>query len=76
VGEWAHLQALIDYNTVTFLVNGVPVESISLPLPFKASPKTPLMIGAPTQHPVAEGVPDNPFKGEIRRFTLQRNSFM
>jgi hypothetical protein len=30
------------------------------------------MIGSNGKHPVVEGIPDDPFSGEIRRFTLQR----
>lgn len=72
IGKWSHLQVLIDYNRLTFLVDGILAESVSLPLPFKGSPKAPLMIGAPGTHPVVEGVPDKPFVGSIRRLTLQR----
>jgi N-acetylglucosamine-6-sulfatase len=72
LGNWAHLEVLIDYNRLVFIVDGIVAESVSLPLPFKGSPKTPLVIGSTGTHPVAEGIPDNPFRGEIRRFTLQR----
>lgn len=71
-GKWTRLSAVIDYNQLDFLVDGEVVESVSLPLPFKGSPKTPLMIGSAGQHPVTEGIPDDPFAGEIRRFTLVR----
>lgn len=75
LGKWTHLQVLIDYNRLTFLVDGIVAESISLPLPFKGSPKTPLVIGGKGSHPVVEGIPDHPFSGAIRRFTLQRDQF-
>lgn len=72
LGKWTRLQALIDYNRLVFLVDGVVAETVSLPLPFKGSPKAPLMIGSNGEHPVVEGIPDDPFSGEIRRFTLRR----
>jgi hypothetical protein len=75
LGQWTHLQVLIDYNRLTFLVDGIVAESVSLPLPFKGSPKTPLTIGGTGSHPVATDVPDTPFAGSIRRFTLQRDQF-
>ncbi|MEX0324568.1 MAG: sulfatase-like hydrolase/transferase [Puniceicoccaceae bacterium] len=75
LGQWTHLQVLIDYNRLTFLVDGIVAESISLPLPFKGSPKVPLIIGGTGKHPVVAGIPDEPFAGSIRRFTLQRDQF-
>jgi N-acetylglucosamine-6-sulfatase len=75
IGKWTYLQVLIDYNRLTFLVDGIVAESVSLPLPFKGSPKTPLVIGGKGSHPVVDGVPDEPFAGAIRRFTLQRDFF-
>lgn len=75
LGKWTNLQVLIDYNWLTFLVDGIVAESISLPMPFKGSPKAPLVIGGKGSHPVIEGIPDQPFAGSIRRFTLQRDQF-
>lgn len=72
LGEWTDLQVLIDYNRLSFHVNGEVVETVSLPLPFKGSPKTPLMLGNTGIHPVVDGVPDEPFAGLIRRFSLER----
>jgi arylsulfatase A-like enzyme len=75
IGKWTHLQVLIDYNWLTLLVDGIVAESISLPQPFKVSPKAPLLIGSPGGHPVIDGIPDQPLAAAIRRFTLQRNFF-
>lgn len=75
LGKWTHLQVQIDYNRLTFLVDGIVAERVSLPLPFRGSPRSPLMIGSNGPNPVVEGVPDHPFSGAIRRFTLQRDHF-
>lgn len=72
IGKWTRLEVLIDYNRLIFNVDGQPVESVSLPLPFKGSPKTPLVIGGRGVHPVAEGLPEEGFRGRIRQFTLRR----
>lgn len=75
IGKWTNLQVLIDYNWLTFLVDGIVAESVSLPMPFKGSPKSPLMIGSKGPNPVIDDIPDQPFSGSIRRFTLQRDQF-
>ncbi len=75
LGKWTHLQVQIDYNRLTFLVDGIVAERVSLPMPFRGSPRSPLMIGSNGPNPVVEGVPDHPFSGAIRRFTLQRDHF-
>lgn len=75
LGKWSHLQVLIDYNRLTFLIDGIVAESISLPQPFKGSPNVPLMIGSTGSHSVVDTLPDYPFAGAIRRFTLQRDFF-
>ncbi len=75
LGKWTNLQVKIDYNSLTFLVDGIVVERVSLPQPFRGSPRSPLMIGSNGPNPVVEGVPDVPFTGAIRRFTLQRAQF-
>lgn len=72
LGQWVQLEAEIDYNRLTFFIDGDQVESVSLPLPFKGSPKTPLMIGAPSGHPVAPGLTDKPFAGMVKTFQLRR----
>lgn len=72
LGQWVRLEVGIDYNRLTFLIDGTLVDSISLPLPFKGSPRTPLMIGAPSAFPVAPGLPKEPFSGSVRSFTLSR----
>jgi N-acetylglucosamine-6-sulfatase len=71
-GEWSRLQVLIDYNQLQLIVDGELAERVSLPLPFKGSPKTPLVIGNRGSHPVVAGVPDTPFKGSLRNFSLLR----
>jgi N-acetylglucosamine-6-sulfatase len=72
--QWVRLSVEIDYNHLSFLINGIRVDTIRLPLPFKGSPRTPLVIGAPSVHPVADGLPDMPFVGEIRRFRISRSA--
>lgn len=75
LGEWTHLQVLIDYNRLTFLVNGVVAETLPMPMPLKVSPKAPLVIGASDGSIVAESVSMEPIKAEIRRVTVQRSRF-
>lgn len=72
LGQWTNLRVLIDYNRLVLVVDGVVAEAVSLPLPFSGSPKTSLLIGQNGDHPVVAGVPDKPFAGEIKRFTIQR----
>jgi N-acetylglucosamine-6-sulfatase len=72
LGKWTDLRVLIDYNRLVLVVDGVVAESVSLPLPFSGSPKTPLLIGKNGDHAVVAGVPDKPFAGSIKRFTIQR----
>lgn len=70
--EWTELEALIDYNRLSFWVNGELVERLALPLPFKAKAKAPLIIGAGSANKVSEDVPNNRFKGEIRSLLVKR----
>jgi hypothetical protein len=70
--EWTELEALIDYNRLSFWVNDTLVESLALPLPFKAKAKAPLIIGAGSANKVSEDVPNKGFKGEIRSVVIQR----
>lgn len=72
LGQWTRLQADIDYNRVTFFVDGVEVDSVPLPQPFKAPTRSPLILGAPGRHEVVPGTPNDPFVGEIRRVTVNR----
>ena len=72
IGNWVDINVLIDYNRLEFYLDGEVVETIALPLPFKVSPKTPLVIGNKGAHPVAEGIPDNSFEGAISRLILKR----
>ncbi len=72
LGKWTRLEVLIDYNRLVLRVDGVVAESVSLPLPFTGSPKTPLVIGMGGGHPVAAGLPEQAFTGQLRRFTLRR----
>ncbi len=74
LGKWTRIQASIDYNRVIFKVDGKTVESRPLPQPFKDRTQKPLIIGGAGPNPVAEGVPDNRFKGEIRTLTIQRST--
>lgn len=72
LGKWTHIQASIDYNRVTFKVDGKLVESRPLPQPFKGRTHKPLIIGGAAANPVSEDVPHNRFRGEIRKLTVQR----
>jgi hypothetical protein len=72
IGKWTELEALIDYNRIALVIDGRVVETVSLPQPFKGSPRAPLIIGNTGENPVAAGVPDQAFAGSIRRLTLNR----
>jgi len=74
LGKWTSLQASIDYNRVIFKVDGKVIESRPLPQPFKNRTNKPLIIGGAGQNPVSDDVPNNPFKGQIRKLTIQRGS--
>jgi N-acetylglucosamine-6-sulfatase len=72
LGKWTQLKASIDYNRVTFWVDGELVDSMGLPLPFKAKTKSPLFIGKGSQNKVSDKVPNNGFRGEIRSVVVER----
>jgi len=74
LGKWTNLQATIDYNRVIFNVDGKLIESRSLPQPFKGRTHKPLIIGGNGPNPVSPDVPQNHFKGKIRKLTIQRGS--
>lgn len=74
LGEWTNIEAVIDYNRVTFTVNGTVIESRPLPQPFKGRTFKPLVIGGPGQNRVTEDIPHKPFRGQIRKLTVQRNT--
>jgi hypothetical protein len=71
-GKWTRLQAVIDYNRLTFAIDGVVIDSRPLPQPFKGRTRKPLIIGGAGQNPVSDDVPNNPFKGEIRSLIIRR----
>lgn len=72
LGKWTEIEALIDYNRIALVIDGRVAETVSLPQPFKGSPRNPLIIGNTGNQAVAEGVPDEAFTGSIRRLTLSR----
>ena len=72
LGKWTELEALIDYNRIALVIDGRLAESVSLPQPFKISPRSPLIIGNIGPNPDVAGVPNQPFGGYIRRLTLSR----
>jgi N-acetylglucosamine-6-sulfatase len=74
LGKWTRLQVSIDYNHLQLKVDGKVVEQVSLPLPFKGSPKTPLVLGNKGRHPVAKGIPDHALAGSIRYYRLTRGN--
>jgi N-acetylglucosamine-6-sulfatase len=73
-GKWTQLEAEIDYNKVRFWVDGKLIETLDLPLPFKAKTKSPLIIGAGSQNKVYEKLPNKGFKGSIRALSVERIS--
>jgi hypothetical protein len=50
------------------------IETLDLPLPFKAKTKSPLIIGAGSQNKVYEKLPNKGFKGSIRALSVERIS--
>ena len=74
LGQKTKIQASIDYNRVIFKVDGKLIESRRLPQAFNVRTRQPLIIGGAGGNPVCKGIPDNPFKGEILKLTIQRGS--
>jgi N-acetylglucosamine-6-sulfatase len=72
LNQWTLLEVEIDYNRVTFWIDGELVDTMALPLPFKAKTKSPLIVGAGGKNKVSDAVPNNNFKGQIRSVTVQR----
>jgi len=72
LNTWARLDVEIDYNRLRFYVDGQLVDSKALPLPFKATTKAPLMIGAGGKNSVTDDTPNNNLKGQIRNLKIER----
>jgi N-acetylglucosamine-6-sulfatase len=72
LNKWTTLEAEIDYNRLSFWVDGELVETMALPLPFKAKTYAPLIIGAGGRNKVSEAVPNNNLRGQIRSLQIQR----
>jgi N-acetylglucosamine-6-sulfatase len=72
LNQWTKLEAQIDYNRLSFWIDGELVDTIALPLPFKGQAKAPLIIGAGGANKVSEEVPNNNLKGHIRRVLVKR----
>jgi N-acetylglucosamine-6-sulfatase len=72
--EWTTLQAVIDYNRVSFKVDGKLIESRPLPQPFKVRTKQPLFIGGTGPHSISSDLPNQPFRGQLRHVTVKRPS--
>jgi hypothetical protein len=72
LGKWVELRAVIHYNRLGLFLDGTLVDSRPLPQPFKGHTRAPLLVGQGSPHPVLNDAPNQPFKGEIRRLTLQR----
>jgi N-acetylglucosamine-6-sulfatase len=72
LNKWTTLEAEIDYNRLSFWVDGELVETMALPLPFKAKTYAPLIIGAGGKNKVSEAVPNNNLRGQIRSLQIQR----
>jgi len=73
LNQWTKLEAEIDYNRLRFWVDGELVDVMTLPLPFKAKTRSPLIIGAGGKNTVSDKVPNNHFKGKMRSFTIARH---
>jgi hypothetical protein len=74
LNRWSTLEAEIDYNRVTFWLDGKLIESKGLPLPFKGQTKAPLLIGKGGPNVVSDSVPNNALKGQIRHLSIERNA--
>jgi hypothetical protein len=74
LNRWSTLEAEIDYNRVTFWLDGKLIESKGLPLPFKGQTKAPLLIGKGGPNVVSDSVPNNALKGQIRHVSIERNA--
>lgn len=72
LNRWTRLEAVIDYNRVSFRVDGELVDSMALPLPFKAKTNAPLIIGAGSRNTVSHKVPNNGFTGQLRHLRVER----
>lgn len=70
--EWTDIKATIDYNRVTFYIDGIEVDSVALPQPFKRPTNKPLIIGSVGKHTVNDGIPQKPFNGSIRYIRITR----
>jgi len=74
IGKWTNIQASIDYNRVIFKVDGRLIESRPLPQPFKGRTYKPFIIGGVGNNKVSDDVPHTPFRGQIRKLTIQRKA--
>jgi hypothetical protein len=72
IGKWTELEALIDFNRIAFVVNGRVVETMSIPQPYKGSPRVPFIIGNVGEQIISADVPHEAFTGSIRNLTLSR----
>ena len=72
IGKWTRLTARVDYNRLTFWVNGKLVESRALPQPFKGRTNAPVLVGGVGEHKVSDKVPHEGFQGYIKKVILRR----
>ena len=72
IGKWTRLTASVDYNRLTFWVNGKLVESRALPQPFKGRTNAPVLVGTVGEHKVSDKVPHQGFEGYIKQMVLRR----
>ena len=72
IGKWTRLTARVDYNRLTFWVNGKLVESRALPQPFKGRTNAPVLVGSVGEHKVSDKVPHQGFEGYIKQIVLRR----
>lgn len=72
IGEWAHVEILIDYNRLSMWLNGELVDTMALPLPLKHYTHKPLLIGSGNTIDGFGDLPKNGFEGKIKNFSISR----
>jgi N-acetylglucosamine-6-sulfatase len=70
--RWVEVKAVVHYNRLALFIDGEFVDSRPLPQPFKGNTRAPLFVGLGSERAVVPGTPNTPFKGKMRRFTVER----
>ena len=71
-GSWTNVRVCVDYNQLSMAVNGEPVETVALPLPFKKPTKGALVLGGPSDTPASKDCLSEPFTGRVRYLQVRR----